>query len=376
MPLFTPISFSLPKAPSRQVIHSLDKYSFKEVLELKKTEDNFINVIHPQKKKPRDVNQVREMWLNFLKERKYTETKKPSFFYYKISNSNFQTVGFLGGADTSDIESNKITKHEKTFKNRVDHMATYVKAVQIQAEPVMMIHELPTPNELKPYILEKNDCVLDFDFDGTRHQLWPLDSNQSTILENWANSQTHFHLADGHHRIQCMVDLSKVVGKPLSVFSFLVHESQIKLNSFVWFTNEVLSQRFYLALEQMIVKRGGGTLKNNENLKSNYPLLIQVKQQWFGFSKETINSENIPNFIISKLLDPLPAPLPKLNYAPDLNESSLGSQSNNQLVFHMKPLSKSYLFDFAKKQKTLPAKSTFILPKMLTGLLISSVFDI
>lgn len=51
MPKFTPLSFSLPKAPSRQVIHSLDKYSFKEVLELKKTEDNFINVIHPQKKK-------------------------------------------------------------------------------------------------------------------------------------------------------------------------------------------------------------------------------------------------------------------------------------------------------------------------------------
>lgn len=125
-----------------------------------------------------------------------------------------------------------------------------------------------------------------------------------------------------------------------------------------------------------MLKEGGGTLKNNENLKSNYPLLIQVKQQWFGFSKETINSENIPNFIISKLLDPLPTPLPKLNYAPDLNESSLESQSNNQLVFHMKPLSKSYLFDFAKKQKTLPAKSTFILPKMLTGLLISSVFDI
>ena len=58
--------------------------------------------------------------MNFLKERKYTETKKPSFFYYKISNSNFQTVGFLGGADTSDIESNKITKHEKTFKNNKD----------------------------------------------------------------------------------------------------------------------------------------------------------------------------------------------------------------------------------------------------------------
>ena len=41
MPKFTPLSFSLPKAPSRQVIHSLDKYSFKEVLELKKTEDSF-----------------------------------------------------------------------------------------------------------------------------------------------------------------------------------------------------------------------------------------------------------------------------------------------------------------------------------------------
>jgi len=40
MPKFTPLSFSLPKAPSRQVIHSLDKYSFKEVLELKNIVDD------------------------------------------------------------------------------------------------------------------------------------------------------------------------------------------------------------------------------------------------------------------------------------------------------------------------------------------------
>jgi uncharacterized protein (DUF1015 family) len=50
--------------------------------------------------------------------------------------------------------------------------------------------------------------------------------------------------------------------------------------------------------------------------------------------------------------------------------------SKNQLAFYMKPFSKSYLFNFAKKQKVLPAKSTFILPKLLSGMVVSPFIDI
>jgi hypothetical protein len=114
MPLFSPIIFALPKVPKRQVMGSLDNYDKDEILALKKTKDNFINVNHPQDTRSRNSNQVREMWINFLKNEWYSESANPCFFFYKICSPKFQTIGFLGGVCTSDIQSNTITKHEKT----------------------------------------------------------------------------------------------------------------------------------------------------------------------------------------------------------------------------------------------------------------------
>ena len=376
MPLFSPITFALPKVPKRQVMHSLDNYDKDEILALKKTEDNFINVIHPQDTRSRDSNLVRKMWVKFLHNEWYIKSIKPSFFYYKICSPEFQTIGFLGGVCTSDIQSNTITKHEKTYPSRVDHMTEYIKTVQIQAEPVMMIHETPVPQEIKSSEIEKNKCFSDFEFEGIRHQLWHLTFRQSKVLENWAKKQSHFHLADGHHRIQCMVNLSQEIQKPLFPLSYLVHQSQIKLHSFVWYSNAIFSEDTFLKLEQIFIKQGGLALTEVKVSTNQYPLVIQIRHLWFGFTKEAIKSENIPDFITHYLLSSFSELQSELNYKPNKSNSCTKMSSKNQLAFYMKPFSKSYLFNFAKKQKVLPAKSTFILPKLLSGMVVSPFIDI
>jgi len=376
MPLFSPIIFALPKVPKRQVMGSLDNYDKDEILALKKTKDNFINVIHPQDTRSRNSNQVREMWINFLKNEWYSESANPCFFFYKICSPKFQTIGFLGGVCTSDIQSNTITKHEKTYHNRVNYMAEYIKTVQIQAEPVMVIHETPIPHEIQTSEIEKNDSLCDFEFEGVRHQLWKLNFRQSKSLENWAKKQSHFHLADGHHRIQCMVNLSQEIQKPLFPLSYLVHQSQIKLHSFVWYSNAILSEDTFLRLKQIFIKQGDLALTELKVSTNQYPLVIQIRQLWFGFTKEAIKSENIPDFITHSLLSSFSELQSELNYKPNTSNSWTKMTSKNQLAFYMKPFSKSYLFNFAKKQKVLPAKSTFILPKLLTGMVVSPFIDI
>ena len=274
MPKFSPLCFNLPVNPSIQVMRSLDSYNDVELKKFQINKKHFSNIIYPQNKKINSPFIVRENWEKFIQNKWYLKKYIPSIYYYKISNPTKQIVGFIGSLSTHDFFNNNVTMHEQTYSKRVQHMTNYIKTVKIQAEPVIVIHESPLPVTLILNKIENKKCSVDFEFENTKHQLWRLNETQNEILNTWSQKQNYFHLADGHHRSECMINLSKDIKADLPISTFLVHQNQISLDSFVWFSKNNMDNSIQLKLVDRLIELGAIKFLNKSESVIDFSLKV------------------------------------------------------------------------------------------------------
>ena len=377
MPKFSPLCFNLPVNPSIQVMRSLDSYNDVELKKFQINKKHFSNIIYPQNKKINSPFIVRENWEKFIQNKWYLKKYKPSIYYYKISNPTKQIVGFIGSLSTHDFFNNNVTMHEQTYSKRVQHMTNYIKTVKIQAEPVMVIHESPLPVTLKLNKIENKKCSVDFEFEDTRHQLWRLNETQNEILNTWSQKQNYFHLADGHHRSECMINLSNDIKADLPISTFLVHQNQISLNSFVWFSKNNIDNSIQLKLVDRLIELGAIKFLNKSESVIDFSLIVKINNSFYGLMIQESKDETIPHYINNFILKGFNEIQNTLEYRPNLSHLKISkTMLSESLAFYMKPISKQSLFDNAKNKIFLPAKSTYISPKMLTGMVVSSLVNI
>ena len=377
MPKFSPLCFNLPVNPSIQVMRSLDSYNDVELKKFKINKKHFSNIIYRQNKEINKSFIVRKNWEKFIENNWYLKKNKPSIYFYKISKPTKQIIGFIGSLSTHDFFNNNITMHEQTYSKRVQHMTNYIKTVKIQAEPVMVIHESPLPVTLKLNEIENKKCSVDFEFEETRHQLWRLNETQNKILETWSQKQNYFHLADGHHRTECMINLSKEIKADFPVSTFLVHQNQISLNSFVWFSKNNIDISIQLKLVDKLIELGAIKFSNTNESVIDFSLIVKINNSFYGLMIQESKKETIPNYINNFILKDFNKIQKTLEYRPNLGSPKiLKTTLSESLAFYMKPISKQSLFNNAKNKIFLPAKSTYISPKMLTGMVVSSLVNI
>ena len=377
MPKFSPLCFNLPVNPSIQVMRSLDSYNDVELKKFQINKKHFSNIIYPQNKKINSPFIVRENWEKFIQNKWYLKKYKPSIYYYKISNPTKQIVGFIGSLSTHDFFNNNVTMHEQTYSKKVQHMTNYIKTVKIQAEPVIVIHESPLPVTLILNKIENKKCSVDFEFENTKHQLWRLNETQNEILNTWSQKQNYFHLADGHHRSECMINLSKDIKADLPISTFLVHQNQISLDSFVWFSKNNMDNSIQLKLVDRLIELGAIKFLNKSESVIDFSLIVKINNSFYGLMIQESKDETIPHYINNFILKGFNEIQNTLEYRPNLSHLKISkTMLSESLAFYMKPISKQSLFDNAKNKIFLPAKSTYISPKMLTGMVVSSLVNI
>ena len=377
MPKFSPLCFNLPVNPSIQVMRSLDSYNDVELKKFQINKKHFSNIIYPQNKKINSPFIVRENWEKFIQNKWYLKKYKPSIYYYKISNPTKQIIGFIGSLSTHDFFNNNVTMHEQTYSKRVQHMTNYIKTVKIQAEPVIVIHESPLPVTLILNKIENKKCSVDFEFENTKHQLWRLNETQNEILNTWSQKQNYFHLADGHHRSECMINLSKDIKADLPISTFLVHQNQISLDSFVWFSKNNMDNSIQLKLVDRLIELGAIKFLNKSESVIDFSLIVKINNSFYGLMIQESKDETIPHYINNFILKGFNKIQNTLEYRPNLSHLKISkTMLSESLAFYMKPISKQSLFDNAKNKIFLPAKSTYISPKMLTGMVVSSLVNI
>ena len=279
-------------------------------------------------------------------------------FWYRIKNLQGSFEGVLTGV-LAAAETQNITTHEAVLDQRVEMFSDYLNEVGFQAEPVLLMHEDNSSAAALGKQIKTRKADFQYHLGTEQHQLWSLNSQEVSSLSHFCKQEHQFHLADGHHRYASTLNVGKENGNTPLLFSFLVAKDQVQNHAFTWAIKDLqLAEQLLQNLPpESICDKAAATFG------------IKTKGKHIFCQATTALTEC--NFIVEKLLGiSAQQKIDLKSFIDYYPPGTLGLKKAKAYpaIVDYKSLSLDKIIALAKAQKILPPKSTYILPKLPTGL--------
>ena len=388
------------------VSRSYEEYTRKEVnARLSYNPFSFLHIINPGFKYDRKVKGeerfrlVKNRYLEFLEDGVLVQDKEPSLYLYEITKDNFYCCGFFCATSIDEYKSGLIKKHENTIERREKLFANYLDVVGYEAEPVLLTY---VPNKKISSIIEgvkKKRPVYYFTTpDRVTHRLWQLKNKESiSKLQAEFSKIKALYIADGHHRSASssrLCDLRDEKSKNERkddahkyFMSYLIPEDEIRIfefNRMVRDLNGLSKQEFLSALDGMFrIKNRGSELyrpskKHHFSMYLDgefYSLYLRKKIYKFTDALSRLDTQILYKTILEPVLGIKDLRNDKrISYG--YGKRNVISMKNEidankfQVGFGLVPLNIEEIKEIADAGLVMPPKSTYIEPKLRSGLAI------
>lgn len=387
-----------------QLVATKPYYSYKKNILKAKLESNpfsFLHIINPefgspQKTKPNSKERfelVKKGYEKFINKSILFQEDEPKIYYYKQTKDGHEFGGVIAGASVKEYNKGLIKKHEATITSRENIFINYLDIVGYNAEPVLLTYE---PNlsldKLLDEITKKRPEYEYSTTDEIKHELWVIDEHENKSIIEEFEKIPNVYIADGHHRCASSSGLynkkSDLKNFPNESYflAFFLDERQIKIFEFNRIVNTLNSMSKNSFIEKMeeigVVKE----LKKGRKPKQEHEFTFYLKKTWFSIK---LNNELIPKNDPVNSLDT--ALLTNLILTPLLEIKDLktderisfisGEESidkiiskvdkdENNIAFLLFPISMNQIKKVADQNQIMPPKSTWIEPKLRSGLTI------
>lgn len=296
------------------------------------------------------------------------QAKPTQLYWYRKSTLDNSYAGLLCGLPSQECIHPQITTHEHVLDKRVQLFSDYLAATQLQAEPILVLHENTTFSDAFAAKMYKRSCATQYTLGNELHEIWLLDDEEAKEVKRFAAAEKQFHLADGHHRLASSIDYADKRHKNITILSFVVAKNQLYNDRFVWALKQFPKGISAIdidpkktANETSVKKLSIGCLMGKNTQQIHFPKTTNAASFLFeeilGFS--TLNAIDLGEYI---------------DYFPpsaSLSAEFLSDADPYKAKFFYDPLSIDQIIQTAKAQKILPPKSTYLLPKLPTGLFIA-----
>jgi uncharacterized protein (DUF1015 family) len=171
--------------------------------------ESYLPVVKPRFKEPGLVPESPEFMeaclshFRGLQERKSLREQELACWYYLQQlpdGTSFE--GWILGISALDYEEGRILKHEKTLRDKESKIAAHIKLLQVVAEPVLLTASLPDSLDTLAANIRGGAEETHFtDSLGRSHSLWKITSEEAIrqIREDFAR-MPRLYIADGHDR--------------------------------------------------------------------------------------------------------------------------------------------------------------------------------
>lgn len=177
----------------------------------RKLEENpftFLHIIHPdgtarmvRTELEARFLKVKERFHDFCADGILSRDETPAFYVYEQITPTHSSIGVVAGVPVTDYHEQRIKKHEQTLTKRESLFARYLKITGINAEPVLLSTKSSNLSQLLHSVVQNS--VPHYDFSTTnkhRHRLWVVDDPMSVERISKAVGDQNLYIADGHHR--------------------------------------------------------------------------------------------------------------------------------------------------------------------------------
>jgi len=399
MAIVLPFKAIRPTRDKANLVATRSYLSYSDETLKEKLEHNpftFLHIINPdykeeiKKKGIEKFNDVKEKFNNFQKVGFLITETAESFYIYQQTNENHTFEGIIGATAVADYLHGNIKKHEHTITAREKMFKIYLDTTGFNAEPVLLCHQKNTA--ITTLIHNYKETRAEYEFtttDKTIHKLWLINNiNDINIITKSFGTINNLYIADGHHRIASSALLAQNSTKKNSqhFMSFLIDESQLNIvnfNRLIKNTNGLTSYELITEIEKSFTVIKKGNISYSPTLTDE--ISMYLRGTWYSLVA-------LPKIIIQDCVSKLdPAILsnnilaPILNITDEKTDKNISFESGTTplsiivkkidsgefaIAFILKPIPISSLKEVADNNRFMPPKSTYIEPKLRSGLTI------
>ena len=370
-----------------------NSYSFLHVLK-----PDFQHEVNTPHDDPRYLQLIKQKFEEFLSQEILKQDQNEGYYVYRQLKEGYTYTGIIGCIAIQDYFNGTIKRHEDTLTKKEEKLRDYLKIVDINAEPVCFAyHDHPA---IQTVLNEKLESEPDCDFLTTneiRHQLWSIQDEKSTQIINKAFEETpSVYIADGHHRSasSCLLgkDNKENTTSPSNYFmGIFIPESQLRIldfNRVVSNLNGLSEEAFLNQLsEHFSIVEKEGVYKP----KKIHEFSMCLDGKWYALELKSIehNEHDPVSFLDATILS-------KTVLAPILGIDDIRTDKRIKFVgghegmealqgkvesgdmavaFGLYPVTMEHLKKIADAGQVMPPKSTWIEPKLRSGLTIYSLSE-
>jgi len=344
---------------------------------------------------------VRDMYLKFRSDGVLLKDQKDSLYVYRQVSETDSYVGIIAASSVDDYAKGVIKVHEQTIASREVMFTDFLEHSGFNAEPVLITYSgVPRINEwIDSYVKTRPE----YEFTTANkvlHHFWCVDSVAALeeLIDLFGEVKTAY-IADGHHRsassmLYCTRKTSKSTSnngdEPHHYFmSFLINDEQMRIfdyNRLILDINGLTTNEFLLQLKaHFTIQKQECVQKPTEQSE----ISMYFSGCWYGLKANdticnplgrvsSLGASLLSNHILSPILgikdvrnDDRVAFLDGKKGLGGLQEAV--DSGAYQVAFALKPVTVKQMKEVADRNEIMPPKSTYVEPKLRSGLVIYSL---
>ena len=343
---------------------------------------------------------VRQKYLNFRSDSTFVKDEKPCFYIYQqVTPENIYT-GIIVAASIDDYLNGSIKVHEHTISKREAMFSDYLEYTGFNAEPVLLTYsKIPRVNQIMNVCMQERP---EYEFTSTNkvlHNLWLIDKDiDIKEIQSLFMKVESVYIADGHHRSASSAlfckrkrkQLTNIKGsEPFNYFmSFMIDYEQMRIYDF----NRLVKDLNGLSINEYLLKVGEVyNIEKNVNDKpiKKDEIYMYLDGNWFSIiaKAHTYDASHCvdhldPAILSKNILEPI------LGIKDIRNDQRIDFMDGKQgltslknavdsgdyrVAFALKPITIEQLKNVSDQNQVMPPKSTYIEPKLRSGLIMYSM---
>ncbi len=361
----------------------------------------FMHVVNPAEVRKMPASKakydlVKGTYLDWCAEGIFKKDQDAAYYLYSQVKDGNEYIGVIAAVSVQDYLEGRIKKHENTLSAREEMFTDYLEHTGFNAEPVLLVYQ--DSFKLNQLFARYEELRPEYEFTSTDkvyHRLWPItESSDCDLITATFKDQAALYIADGHHRsassalLANRLDENGVEGDLHQYFmAFLIGEEQMKIydfNRLVINDSGKSKKQILRELERVFHIEPKGT--DTFHPEKLHEMGMYMDKEWFKISPKMgsfdprdavghldaeILSRNIlaPIFNIADLKnDDRVDFVPGVHGLEKLEEAVDGGAYH--LAFSLFPVSMEQIKEVSDNGKIMPPKSTYIEPKLRSGLVI------
>ena len=345
---------------------------------------------------------VRNRYLEFKEDGIFIKENKPCFYVYRIVNRHNQVFnGIIAATSAEDYEQDAIKKHEDTLELREETFKTYLKTVGFNAEPVLLTY--PDNAIIGQIIKDTQKNHAEYEFTMTyrdTHYLWKIDDDNSIqAIAGEFDKMNSVYIADGHHRSASSYLLYKDEkaknpnhkgNESYNFFmSYLIPESDLVIHSFnrlIKDLNNLTKEEFLIKLDADFRIQNRGETPYTPSKQHHftmyldgefYSLYLRKTKYEIKTPLDELDAQILYKTILKPILNITDLRNDnRIEYAPTHGKDEIVNirasidSGEYKVGFGMCPTNIRQMKQIADEGLKMPPKSTYILPKLRSGITI------